>query len=75
VGALINLTDNSYMYGCSLSQDVEENMNAMSLICLSPGDLRMETCNISELDDFTTTVDQQIGEIRKKHSRLSQKMF
>jgi hypothetical protein len=66
VGALINLTNNSYTYECSLSQDVEENVNVTSLICLRQGDLRMETCNTSELADFSTTVDKKIGENKKE---------
>jgi hypothetical protein len=66
VGALINLTDISYTYECSLSQVVEENMHVMSLICLNQGDLRKEKRNISEPEDFIRPVDEQIDKNKKE---------
>jgi Leucine-rich repeat (LRR) protein len=51
-GTLINLTNNTYTYECSLSQDINETMNVTSLNCLSQGKLK-----ISEHNNYSTTVE------------------
>ena len=56
-GTLINLTDNAHSYECSFFQGNNKTMNVTSLNCLSQGDLRMEKCNISELNSCSTTVE------------------